>query len=49
MLNENIEKNKSNVVMIFGLNIDNDYHILRSIQVHLAKLKNPQIIYCYFT
>lgn len=49
MLKENIEGSEANAVIIFGLNIDNDYHILRSIQIHLAKLKNPQIIFCYFT
>lgn len=49
MLTENMEKYNANVILIFGLNIDNDYHIIRSIQVHLAKLKNAHIIYCYFT
>jgi hypothetical protein len=37
--------------VIFGLNIDNDYHLLRDIQIYLGEksIVNPQIIYCYYS
>ena len=43
-----ITSEKNNTIVIFGLNVDNDYHIIRSIQFNLSKLNNPHIIYCYF-
>jgi hypothetical protein len=43
-----IASHENNTIVIFGLNIDNDYHIIRSIQFNLSKLNNPHIIYCYF-
>lgn len=49
IIEENIKDKKSNTVIIFELNIDNDYHIIRSIQVNMTFLKNPHIIYCYFS
>lgn len=49
IIKENIKNQKSNTVIIFGLNIDNDYHIIRSIQSNLSSLKDPHIIYCYFS
>lgn len=50
MIKETICNGQSNVVVIFGLGIDNDYHILRDIQVELeaANVESPQIIYCYY-
>lgn len=48
---ENEMKNKKiNCILIFGMNIENDYHILRNLMVNLFlnKAKNPKIIYCYF-
>lgn len=49
MIKRVVEVDKSNVVVIFGLSIDNDYHIIRSIQTHIATVSNPHIIYCYYT
>ena len=49
MIKEIVEEKQINTVVIFGLNVDNDYHIIRSLQVHLSKTENPHIIYCYFT
>ncbi len=49
MIMEAVHINNTNVVVIFGLNIDNDYHIIRSIQERICDLYNPKIIYCYFT
>ena len=43
---EAVHINNTNVVVIFGLNIDNDYHIIRSIQERICDLYNPKIIYC---
>lgn len=39
-----------NVLLLFGLNIENDQHILRHYLLELfnRKVQNPQIIYCYF-
>lgn len=41
---------KVNTVSLFGLNIDNDQHIIRNLLLELynAKVEKPQIIYCYF-
>lgn len=46
-----IESNKINAVLIFGMNIQNDQHILRNIMssFYFSKIVNPRIIYCYFT
>lgn len=49
MIKKAVHMKKTNVVVIFGLNIDNDYHIIRSIQERISDLDNPKIIYCYFT
>ncbi len=49
IIKENTKNKESNTVVIFGLNVDNDYHIIRSIQVNLANLDNPQIVYCYYS
>ena len=49
MIMQAVYMKKTNVVAIFGLNIDNDYHIIRSIQERIADLDDPKIIYCYFT
>ena len=51
MIKEAICDGKSNVVVIFGLGVDNDYHILRDIQVQLeaGNTSNPHIIYCYYS
>lgn len=51
MIKEILCDGKSNVVVIFGLGVDNDYHILRDIQVQLeaGKTNKPHIIYCYYS
>lgn len=51
ILDRIIRDDKSNLIVIFGLNIDNDYHLLRDIQIYLGEksIVNPQIIYCYYS
>lgn len=49
IIKENTKNKEANNVIIFGLNVDNDYHIIRSIQINLANLDNPQIVYCYYS
>jgi hypothetical protein len=45
-----IKETQSQIIVIFGLNMDNDFHILRDIQIFFeaGKIKSPHIIYCYF-
>lgn len=45
-----VQQNRINTVVIFGMNIDNDQHVLRNLMVsfYQAKIKKPKIIYCYF-
>lgn len=40
-----------NSIVIFGMNIENDQHVLRNLMLAFfnAKQQSPQIIYCYFT
>lgn len=51
VLKQIIEKEKSDTIVIFGLNINNDYHIVRDLQVFLYQSGMPQanIIFCYFS
>lgn len=46
-----MEKDKVEVVVIFGMNIDNDQHIIRDVMLRFSDMpsKNVKIIYCYFT
>lgn len=46
-----MEKYKVEVVVIFGMNIDNDQHIIRDVMLRFSDMpsKNVKIIYCYFT
>ena len=46
-----IKNNEINEILILGLNVNNDQHIIRSILtgLYLAKINNPVIKYCYFT
>lgn len=39
-----------NHFVMFGMNVENDYHILRAIMLGFAeeKIINPQVTYCYF-
>ncbi|NFL34502.1 hypothetical protein FDB64_05330 [Clostridium botulinum] len=50
ILNYLIKENNINTIIIFGLNIENDQHILRTVMTTFAfnKISNPKIIYCYF-
>lgn len=45
-----VRDTSTQVIVIFGLNLDNDYHIIRNIQVNMAMsgIKNAHIIYCYY-
>jgi len=47
---EIIHENNIRTVVIFGMNIENDQHVLRNLILAFYNLKqnNPQIIYCYF-
>lgn len=51
ILNDKILENKTNTIILFGLNIDNDEYMMRALILALenAKNKNTNIIYCYFT
>lgn len=46
-----IKENSINTIIIFGVSIENDYHILRNLMLGLcfAGIDNPHIIYCYFS
>ncbi|WP_283690604.1 hypothetical protein [Clostridium perfringens] len=46
-----IKNNEISEIWIFGLNVNNDQHIIRNILTGLywAKINNPVIKYCYFT
>lgn len=46
-----MKKDKVEVVVIFGMNIDNDQHIIRDVMLRFSDMpsKNVKIIYCYFT
>ncbi|MCY9084310.1 hypothetical protein ABE208_16205 [Bacillus inaquosorum] len=49
-IEETFKRNNIDTVLIFGMNIENDYHILRTVMFSLysRKVKRPKIIYCYF-
>lgn len=49
-INRAVSENNINEFLIFGMNINNDQHILRDIMIALfdAKSQNPKIIYSYF-
>lgn len=51
VLEKTIRDMRTEIVVIFGLNIENDYHILRELQVFLEAGGTivPKIIYCYYT
>ena len=50
-IENHIVSNKISNVVILGMNIDNDQHILRYIMLAYESIKiaNPTITYCYFT
>lgn len=51
LIEEVIGENKINTVFIFGLNIQNDQHIIREImaKMYFDNIENPKIIYSYFS
>lgn len=51
ILSRIIKVNQSNLIVIYGLNVDNDYHLLRNIQIYLGEkdIDKPHIIYCYYS
>ena len=51
VIDEKFSINNIDTVFIFGLNIENDEHILRTIMLELYKInsKNKKVIYSYFT
>ncbi|WP_102692354.1 hypothetical protein [Rummeliibacillus pycnus] len=46
-----IQEYSINCVVIFGMNIENDQHVIRNLMLAFfnAKQQNPQLIYCYYT
>lgn len=46
-----MKKDEIEVVVIFGMNIDNDQHIIRDVMLQFSDMpsKDVKIIYCYFT
>lgn len=46
-----MEKSEIEVVVIFGMNIDNDQHIIRDVMLKFSDMpsKDVKIVYCYFT
>lgn len=51
ILEKIIKENRSQLIVVFGLNMENDFHIFRDIQFLLESVKNqnPHIVYCYFS
>lgn len=51
ILEESFDNSIISTVVIFGMGIDNDQHVLRNVMLSLIKRidMNPRIIYCYFT
>lgn len=50
ILEDRLVNDKSNLIVVFGLNVDNDFHILRDIQINLGKSnsKSANIVFCYY-
>jgi len=50
ILEDIIKKQKTKTFVLFGLCADNDYHIIRDLQVYmrLEKTKNAEIVFCYY-
>lgn len=50
ILEDIIRKQKTTTVVIFGLCVDNDYHIIRDLQVYmgLENIQNAEIVFCYY-
>lgn len=43
-----VKKNEIDIILIFGMNINNDQHIIRNLVSSLNSNKNAMIIYCYY-
>ncbi len=50
-ISDKIKKHSLNHIVLFGMNVENDYHILRAIMLGFVEnnIKNPTVTYCYFT
>ncbi|WP_366924644.1 hypothetical protein MFMK1_001636 [Metallumcola ferriviriculae] len=50
ILEDIIRKQKPKTIVLFGLCADNDYHIIRDLQVYmgLEKTQNAEIVFCYY-
>lgn len=49
-LDDGIINNKIDTIVLFGMNIENDQHIIRNLMLSLAKQRNQSsIIYCYYS
>lgn len=50
ILEDVIRKQKTKTIVLFGLCADNDYHIIRDLQVYmgLEKTQNAEIVFCYY-
>lgn len=50
IINNVITNDNINTSVIFGMNIQNDQHVVRNIMMgcFFANIQNPKIIYCYF-
>lgn len=46
-----VQQKNTQSIVIFGLNVDNDYHIISNIKFHLAlnKCTTNKLIYCYYS
>lgn len=50
ILEDIIRKQKTETFVLFGLCADNDYHIIRDLQVYMGseKIQNAEIVFCYY-
>ncbi|MBV4414671.1 hypothetical protein [Clostridium tyrobutyricum] len=50
IIRNEINNNNINTIVIFGMNVQNDQHVIRNIMLEFfyAKIQNPEIIYCYY-
>lgn len=50
ILEDIIRKQKTKTFVLFGLCADNDYHIIRDLQVYMGldKVQNAEIVFCYY-
>ncbi|WP_432666787.1 hypothetical protein R9X47_10530 [Wukongibacter baidiensis] len=50
MVEQEIKNSTIDTIVIFGVNVENDYHIFRHLitGLYFANVESPQIIYCYY-